>query len=502
MEKGHIKRCINGAMMGLFTGDALGVPVEFLERAALIKTPVSQMVGFGTHNQPAGTWSDDTSLNLCLMDSLALVNNLDYRDIMERFMQWCQDGRYSPGGFAFDVGRTTSESLQRFSAGTPPLECGGVSENNNGNGSLMRVLPIAFHLAMRFGLHIDRSDAMEVIHNISSLTHRHKRCHIACGIYVLIAVELIRGEEKRTAVRNGFQKAMNYYSQQENYLEELSLFSRLPLDDLCSLDTDSIKSSGYVIHTLEAALWCFITTNNYKECVLKAVNLGDDTDTTGAVAGGLAGLYYGLESIPKEWLDALVEKEYLEDLCNLFGDALYQQYTGFENVLKYLPYFETSSIEVHWTKPELIEEDSDPGPEPRGQEVPIDTPANITEDQALDDPMADQVLIYEDQVLIHEDQVLILETPEYPETFEAFVQAFYNSALPVADYPAYLSGKIPEGTELAAAIADMDLDTLKALLTKYIRQERFDPGSWAISIQSKIFLQILTRLQHLTALIA
>ncbi|NLC54359.1 MAG: ADP-ribosylglycohydrolase [Erysipelothrix sp.] len=303
------------AVMGLAVADAVGVPVEFKSREALILNPVKDMQAYGTYNQPKGTWSDDTSMTLCLVDSL--IKGLDYHDIMTKFLKWFSQAAYSAHEEVFDIGNTTRESLNRFTNGIIPLECGGMSEFDNGNGSLMRILPILFYLQTIYGDEFEKNDvAFEIIHNISSLTHRHLRSHIACGIYVCVASKLLKVENIEKAIKAGIDVAMQYYQNNDKYAVEVKHFMRLTDSRFKELNVSKIKSGGYVVDTLEAALWSLFNSNDYKTCVLKAVNLGGDTDTVAAVAGGLAGLKYGYNSIPSEWKTAIAKRDYIENLSN------------------------------------------------------------------------------------------------------------------------------------------------------------------------------------------
>jgi len=316
-----MKNKVLDGVMGLCVGDAIGVPVEFVSREALIKNPVINMRSYGTYNQPVGTWSDDTSMTLCLVDSL--IKGLDYQDIMTKFHKWFDKGDFTPYGETFDVGNSTRKAITRFSDGVPSLECGGLNEYDNGNGSLMRILPILFYLQSIYGTEfLENDEAFDIIHNVSALTHAHTRSKIACGIYVSVASELIGRENLKIAVGQGIYRAELYYKKQIKYKDELKYFNRLKEKDFEKLDESIIKSSGYVVDTLEAAIWCLLNTNNYKDCILKAVNLGEDTDTVAAIAGGLAGIYYGYENIPNEWLAKIARREYIEDLCSQFNSAV------------------------------------------------------------------------------------------------------------------------------------------------------------------------------------
>ncbi|MBU3113920.1 ADP-ribosylglycohydrolase family protein [Clostridium lacusfryxellense] len=306
---------ILNSVMGSCVADALGVPVEFINRETLSEDPVINMRSYGTYNQKAGTWSDDTSMTLCLVDSLS--NGLNYDDIMKNFIKWINTGDYTPYGEVFDVGNATRKALEKFSHGASPLDCGGIGGNDNGNGSLMRILPIVFYLQSIYGTEITKNDeAMNIIHNLSSLTHAHKRSLIACGIYISVACSITRDMNLSIAIEKGIYNALEYYKNHDRFEEELHYYKRLSNKAFSKTPVEDIKSSGYVVDTLEAALWCLLNSKNYKECVLLAVNLGEDTDTVAAVAGGLAGLYYGYESIPKEWLAVIGRRDYIESLSN------------------------------------------------------------------------------------------------------------------------------------------------------------------------------------------
>lgn len=331
-----------GGIMGLCVADALGVPVEFTSREVLKKDPVINMRSYGTYHQPVGTWSDDTSMTLCLADNLTV--GINYNRIMKSFLRWMHEEAYTPHGKVFDIGIATRKSLQRYENGVNPLDCGGTHESDNGNGALMRILPILFYVLPIYGSKFtENKEAMNVIHNVSSLTHAHKRSLIACGIYISIAAELINPEYKKqatvkSAVDTGLRQAMAYYRSQNEFTKELCYYERLISKDFSQLDEQQIKSTGYVVDTLEAAIWCLLNTTSYKECVLKAVNLGDDTDTVAAVAGGLAGLFYGYNSMPEEWLAVIVKRDYVEDICNKLHASYFRN--SVEKLCKYIPILE------------------------------------------------------------------------------------------------------------------------------------------------------------------
>lgn len=304
-------------IFGFIVGDALGVPVEFSTREERKNDLVIDMREYGTHNQPIGTWSDDTSMTLATLDSIIKCGGVNYKDIMDKFTMWFMNGEYSPFNKVFDIGISTQRALIQFSKDVAPLNCGCTGERDNGNGSLMRILPVCLYFIEREKkICTSENEAIYDIHNVSALTHAHIRSQIACGIYYFLAKAIIQNEGTLiNRLQKGIDSAFSYYRQDSNIHKELSYYNRfVDLNEFKENDEDKIKSSGYVVSTLEAVLWCLANSDSYKEAVLKAVNLGDDTDTVGAITGGLAGLYYGYESIPSEWVDVIQKKELIIEL--------------------------------------------------------------------------------------------------------------------------------------------------------------------------------------------
>ncbi len=303
-------KTVKGAIFGLAVADALGVPVEFESREKLRENPVDKMLGFGSHDVPKGTWSDDTSMTLCTLNSIVQKGKIDLEDNILEFSKWAEDGYMTPHGEMFDIGRTTLTSLRNYWNCKNVYNCGGKSEYDNGNGSLMRTIPVSLFNHLK---NLSQKESIQNIHEVSALTHAHERSLIACGIYDFIVQELIKGSEK-SSVKIALKKAEKYYADYEEIKHYKKLFDEKFMDtDICL-----IKSSGYVVDTLEAAIWCLLNTDCYKDCVLKAVNLGEDTDTVAAVAGGLAGILYGYDNIPKEWTDTLVKNDMISKLCDEF----------------------------------------------------------------------------------------------------------------------------------------------------------------------------------------
>ena len=236
-------------LLGTAVGDALGVPVEFLSRQKIQQNPVTDMREFGTHQQPKGTWSDDSSMLFCTAESLS--KSFDLQDIANNFVRWYTESFWTPHGEIFDIGNATVTAILLIKNGLPLTETGGTSERSNGNGSLMRILPMVLEVQ-----YLPISERFQVISKVSAITHAHFRSCWACFLYIEYALKLINGLDKFEAYAD-----------------------------------------------------------------LKAVNLGEDTDTTGAVTGGLAGIYYGVENMPTKWLNILVRKADIEVLAHRLMQA-------------------------------------------------------------------------------------------------------------------------------------------------------------------------------------
>ena len=299
-----------GGILGVVVGDCLGFPVEGRSRDFLKKNPVTGL--------ERGVWSDDSSLTLCLADSL--ISGYDLNDIADKFIKWFKDGYWTPYGVVLDIGYTTREAIIRLMRGVKPTQAGLSDEYSNGNGSLMRILPLVFYVER-----LSLEEQFKLSEEVSSITHAHPRAKISCGIYVQYALQLLRGEDKRTAYNNMKEIVLSYYSDREPYRDELFHFNRILKDDISRFLETDIKSTGYVIHTLEASLWSFLNTDSFKEAVLKAVNLGDDSDSTGAVTGGIAGIFYGVEAIPKEWIKKIIRYQDIVELVEEFYKAVYKK---------------------------------------------------------------------------------------------------------------------------------------------------------------------------------
>lgn len=300
---------IYSALFGVAVGDTLGVPVEFSDRDHLRKNPVSDFLGYMCWNQPPGTWSDDSSLTFCLAESLC--NGYDLNDIAQNFVKWYSNGYWGAHHKVFDIGGSTKYSIRRLINGESPYYSGNMMESDNGNGSLMRILPILFYLAKE----ADLNQIYKTIKEVSSITHAHFRSVFACFIYIIYALELIKGYDKNLAYTNMQKIVLGYIKDKDFNNDEIKLFDRVLKNNIGKYKETEILSSGYVLHSLEASFWCLMNENSYQKTVLKAVNLGGDTDTTAAIVGGLAGLLYGFESIPQKWINQLARKDDILDLC-------------------------------------------------------------------------------------------------------------------------------------------------------------------------------------------
>lgn len=299
-----------GGLVGLVVGDALGVPVEFGKRGERDRDPVRGMRGFGTHLQPVGAWSDDGAL--ALAQAAAFIDHgWDPVHHLEAFAAWHERGAWTAHGRVFDIGLTTRQALKRFRRGEPLERIGGRGVLDNGNGSLMRILPAACWWA---------TSPPEVliagVGEASALTHGHARARLSCAWYGLLTVGLLerRPVNEALAWASGIMTSVIPPT-------EIDVFAPL-LDGSClAIPRSEVRSDGYVVSTLTAACWCLHRHQDFAETVLEAVNLGDDTDTTAAVVGGLAGLRAGLTGIPRAWITCLPRSREVVDLAERFADV-------------------------------------------------------------------------------------------------------------------------------------------------------------------------------------
>ncbi|MEO0470323.1 MAG: ADP-ribosylglycohydrolase family protein [Bacteroidota bacterium] len=311
-----------GALLGVAVADAVGVPFEFLSQAKMSMNPATDMTGYGTHDQPPGTWSDDTSLTLCLAE--ALLEGLDLQSIASRFVAWKHQSYLTAHHELFDIGNTTSQAigrladiLQKEAYNELPRLREGATEMDNGNGSLMRIIPLLFYIK---GKAI--AEQFEIIWQVSALTHYHIRAAMSCLIYLRLAEHLLNGMDKHAAYEQMQQDILQFWDALPYPVLEQLHFQRIIQTDIRKYPYRSLKSGGYVIESIEASLWCFLQKDGFEQAVLAGINLGHDTDTTAAIIGGLGGLYEGVEGIPEFWR---VQTARMEDIIDL-GEKLDQKY--------------------------------------------------------------------------------------------------------------------------------------------------------------------------------
>ena len=304
------KYSVFGGIMGVIIGDALGIPVQFMTREEVKAKHIKGMTGYGTFNLPPGSWSDDSSLTLCLID--LLINGYDLNDISKKFIDWYDNGLWTPFDESYDIGRATRDAIKNLKKGIEPQNAGPNDEYSNGDGSLMYILPVAFYVRK-----MDFKKQMNITHDISSITHGHPRSKIACGYYVQFILQILKGANKNNALTNTNEIILDYYDF-EPYKTELKHYKRILNGEIGEISEDEINSSGYVVDALEASLWSFLNSESFDETILTAVDLGGDTDTIGAIAGGLAGVFYGFNAINKEWINTIIKKDEILDLMEKF----------------------------------------------------------------------------------------------------------------------------------------------------------------------------------------
>jgi ADP-ribosylglycohydrolase len=292
-----------GALIGLAVGDALGAAVEFRPPGHF--APVTGYRGFGPHGLLAGEWTDDTSMALALADSIASVG-WDLNDQASRYVEWWQTGKYSVTGQCFAIGSTTKSALSKFVAMKNALASGDRSDKLSGNGSIMRLAPVPIRYAPLFP---DRIEELSPLADESSLpTHASEQCRSACRYLATVLAALVHGEDRAEVLSPEWQPL-----QQLNDINPLHpLIQEVAQGSFRQRQPPDIEGSGWVVKSLEAALWAFHGAGSFEGAVLRAVNLGDDADTTGAVCGQLAGAFWGESQIPGSLRSGLARMDMLD----------------------------------------------------------------------------------------------------------------------------------------------------------------------------------------------
>lgn len=311
---------ISAGILGFIVGDALGVPVEFFNRDSLSKNPMTDMAINNNRKTGIGFWSDDTAMTLCTMQSIIDKNKIDYIDLMNKFLDWLETGYMAINNRCFGIGQTTLKALINYKRKITNKEeiidfdFGPNQIRNAGNGSLMRILPIALYLYSKNDF---LNKKVKTIIEVSSLTHSNEDCAMSCVFYSFFIFNLLKKNDLIASFNNSIKEFKEVFNTSSN-----SKFNRILSKKIIYCSKEEIKSTGYVIDTLEASLWSLLTTDNYKEAVLKSANLGGDADTITAITGSMAGIYYGLESIPKEWINSIQEIEKIDNIITEFNSFL------------------------------------------------------------------------------------------------------------------------------------------------------------------------------------
>lgn len=294
-----------GCLLGLAVCDAVGTTLEFRRPGTF--EPITDMVGGGPFHLEPGQWTDDTSMALCLAESLTNCRVFDPADQMRRYVKWWREGHLSSTGRCFDIGGTTSGSLSRFEKTGEPFS-GSTAPSAAGNGSIMRLAPVPMFYSA------DPAKAIAMAAESSRTTHAAATCVDACRYLAGIIVGALRGEPKEKLLSSRHSPVAGCWAERP-LTPEIDAIAAGSFKDK---QPPAIKGSGYVVSTLEAALWAFHRTDSFREGCLAVVNLGDDADTTGAVYGQIAGAYYGEAAIPAEWRHKLAQRE----LIASFADEL------------------------------------------------------------------------------------------------------------------------------------------------------------------------------------
>lgn len=302
------KKIFKGALYGLAIGDALGVPAEFKYRDDVRNMNITEMINRG--GIPKGTWSDDTCMALATLDAYTKKGDV-YKNIMENYIDWLANGKYSPLGYAYGTGSCCYKAITNYMRNNDVKTCGCTGVRENGNGSLMRILPSCFYVNR---LDVDLDEKIKTLETFTSLTHAHPISLMADVIYYLFLNKLIETKDKEAA----FDYIINFNYNKYFDSETINTYSNILTHDLLKLDDIESKKNGYVVYTIEGVLFSIMKNDNFKDSVLCAINLGFDSDTLGAITGSLAGALYGYNDIPKSWIKDLRWKELLDDLINKF----------------------------------------------------------------------------------------------------------------------------------------------------------------------------------------
>lgn len=443
----RMPRNILAGFVGLAVGNALGVPVNNRSREELLKSPVVGMRSSSDATIPLGCWTEATSMSLAVADSLSF--GLNYEDMIRRLWQWCKGANYTPFDYVQNVSLSNQKAIFEISRGTPPLECGLKSEKYADCGSVLRMIPLLYYLLAEYGNDfIDQEDARQIIHNCSSLTHAQPVCKLGCAIYLAILAKVSVGMSITIGVRNELNHILRIYSEYPEFSDAIKQFRFLFDDNFQFHSPLRFRGTSSIVDTLEMVIWCFINTTSFEECVLQTINMGDNTETTGALVGGLAGIFYGFKNIPEEWKNDLVQYE--ESIIPAV-DKLYHKLVqiGMKKIQNHLRYFEKATSE------KVFREE-------------FDTDEN-------------------------------LKKIKYERNFSQFLSEFNRSFLATNNYNEILHKNHIDTNidELKYALDHSNLELSLAILTAVFRFGRFQPGFFARVIDEKIIFKALSHIKDL-----
>lgn len=304
-------------LMGFVIGDAMGLPLKNKSREELLNKPVTKMLANETYDLPEGTWGENTSLLIATIDSINAKSNVDLNDIALKFSAFINHAQYTADREVFTINQTTLQAITKFQENYNDLDINGItSDTAIDNGALVRILPIAYYSLEK---KLKDIEILELVTKVCSLTHSNEINIMGCYIYVRFAIFLLTGKDKYSAY--SMTKCVDYtmFSDQTR-----ALYNRLIKDDITKLKINEINSSSNIIDTLEATIWVFLQSENYKEAIIGAINLGDDTSSIAALTGGLSGILSDYNLFPEEWKDVILRREYLLDIFEEFSENKYE----------------------------------------------------------------------------------------------------------------------------------------------------------------------------------
>lgn len=303
-------------LMGFVIGDAMGIPLKNKSREELLAKPVTKMLSNETYNLPEGTWGENTSLLISTIDSINAKNTIDLYDMTLKFSAFINHAQYTADHEVFAINQTTLSAITMFQENIVEPSIEGISSDTAiDNGALVRILPLAYYSIEK---KLKDTEILDIVTKVCSLTHSNEINIMGCYIYVRFAIFLLTGKDKYSAY--SMIKCVDYTMFNE---QTRALYNRLIKDDITKLKINEINSSSNIIDTLEATIWVLLQSENYKEAIIGAINLGEDTSSIGALTGALAGILTDYDLIPEEWKNAILRREYILDILEEFSENKY-----------------------------------------------------------------------------------------------------------------------------------------------------------------------------------